>query len=44
MCIRDSGAAWLAPWLARPLTWRIIDLVVAAMMFAIAWQLIANPL
>ena len=38
------GAAWLAPWLARPLTWRIIDLVVAAMMFAIAWQLIASPL
>ena len=38
------GAAWLAPWLARPLTWRLIDLTVAAMMFAIAWQLIAQPL
>ncbi|TBU72598.1 LysE/ArgO family amino acid transporter [Phytopseudomonas daroniae] len=43
MCLA-LGAAWLAPWLARPLTWRIIDLVVAAMMFAIAWQLIVNPL
>jgi L-lysine exporter family protein LysE/ArgO len=33
------GGAWLAPWLARPLTWRLIDLGVAAMMFAIAAQL-----
>ncbi len=34
------GGAWLAPWLARPLTWRLIDLGVAGMMFAIATQLI----
>lgn len=34
------GAAWLAPWLARPSTWRILDLVVALMMFAVAAQLI----
>ncbi|MGP0171692.1 LysE/ArgO family amino acid transporter [Pseudomonas sp. NCHU5208] len=34
------GAAWLAPWLARPLTWRLIDLGVAVMMFAVAAQLI----
>lgn len=34
------GGAWLAPWLARPLTWRLIDLGVAVMMFAIAVQLI----
>src|SRR5690554_490330 len=34
------GGAWLAPWLARPLTWRLIDLGVACMMFAIAAQLI----
>ncbi|MGM3388789.1 LysE/ArgO family amino acid transporter [Stutzerimonas stutzeri] len=34
------GGAWLAPWLARPLTWRLIDLGVAAMMFAVAAQLI----
>lgn len=34
------GAAWLAPWLARPSTWRILDLLVAVMMFAVAFQLI----
>jgi L-lysine exporter family protein LysE/ArgO len=34
------GAAWLAPWLARPGTWRILDLLVAIMMFAVAGQLI----
>ena len=34
------GAAWLAPWLARPATWRLIELGVAAMMFAIAVQLL----
>lgn len=37
------GAAWLAPWLSRPATWRLIDLAVAAMMFSIAWQLLSNP-
>ncbi|HLA31401.1 MAG TPA: LysE/ArgO family amino acid transporter [Pseudomonas sp.] len=37
------GAAWLAPWLARPSTWRLIDLGVAAMMLSIAWQLLSNP-
>jgi L-lysine exporter family protein LysE/ArgO len=37
------GAAWLAPWLARPATWRVIDLGVALMMFAIAAQLLASP-
>ncbi|MCU1715522.1 LysE/ArgO family amino acid transporter [Pseudomonas sp. 5P_3.1_Bac2] len=35
------GAAWLAPWLARPATWRLIDLGVALMMFSIAWQLLS---
>ena len=35
------GAAWLAPWLARPATWRLLDLLVAAMMFGVAYQLIA---
>jgi L-lysine exporter family protein LysE/ArgO len=34
------GAAWLAPWLARPATWRLLDLAVAAMMFAVAGQLV----
>jgi L-lysine exporter family protein LysE/ArgO len=34
------GAAWLAPWLARPATWRVLDALVAMMMFAVAAQLI----
>lgn len=34
------GAAWLAPWLARPATWRLLDLLVAAMMFSVAAQLL----
>lgn len=37
------GAARLAPWLARPGTWRLIELAVAAMMIAVAVQL-ARPL
>ena len=37
------GAARLAPWLARPTTWRLIDLGVASMMLAMAVQL-ARPL
>ncbi|MGH8436221.1 MAG: LysE family transporter, partial [Pseudomonas sp.] len=34
------GAAWLAPWLARPATWRLLDLAVALMMLAVAAQLL----
>ncbi|MNT21574.1 Arginine exporter protein ArgO [compost metagenome] len=34
------GAAWLAPWLARPATWRLLDLAVALMMFGMAVQLL----
>lgn len=34
------GAAWLAPWLARPTTWRLLDVLVALMMFAVAVQLV----
>ncbi|MFC6633905.1 LysE/ArgO family amino acid transporter [Microbulbifer taiwanensis] len=34
------GAAWLSPWLARPATWRLLDLAVAAMMFGVAAQLL----
>jgi len=34
------GAAWLAPWLARPATWRLLDLAVAAMMLTVAGQLL----
>ncbi|WP_213875156.1 LysE/ArgO family amino acid transporter [Pseudomonas sp. dw_358] len=33
------AAAWLAPWLARPATWRILDGLVAVMMLAVAGQL-----
>ncbi len=33
------GAAWLAPWLARPATWRLLDVMVAVMMFSVAVQL-----
>ncbi|QKE62322.1 amino acid transporter [Aquipseudomonas campi] len=36
------GAAWLAPWLARPTTWRLLDLGVALMMFAMAYQLMRS--
>ncbi|WP_263142445.1 LysE/ArgO family amino acid transporter [Pseudomonas sp. RIT-PI-AD] len=34
------GASRLAPWLARPLTWRLLDLSVALMMFGVAFQLL----
>lgn len=34
------GAAKLAPWLAKPITWRVIDFLVALMMFSVALQLI----
>lgn len=37
------GAARLAPWLARPRTWQLIELGVAAMMLGVAVQL-ARPL
>ncbi len=36
------GAAWLAPWLARPATWRLLDVLVAVMMFTVAVQLIRS--
>ena len=36
------GSAKLAPMLSRPVTWRCIDLAVAAMMLAVAWSL-ARP-
>jgi L-lysine exporter family protein LysE/ArgO len=37
-----AGAAWLAPWLARPTTWRLLDLLVAIMMFSVAAQLVVS--
>lgn len=36
------GAAKLAPWLSRPLTWRVIDFLVALMMLGVAAQLLLN--
>ncbi|BCS42905.1 amino acid transporter LysE [Pseudomonas amygdali pv. tabaci str. ATCC 11528] len=36
------GAAWLAPWLARPATWRMLDVMIAVMMFSVAFQLIRS--
>lgn len=33
------GGAWLAPWLSRPLTWKLIDVGVACMMLSVAWGL-----
>ncbi|MDY7219752.1 LysE/ArgO family amino acid transporter [Denitrificimonas sp. JX-1] len=36
------GAAQLAPWLARPMTWRVIDFLVALMMIVVALQLLLN--
>ncbi|MGO2392513.1 MAG: LysE family transporter, partial [Halomonas sp.] len=38
------GASWLAPWLSRPLTWRLIDIGVAIMMATIAFQLLVDGL
>jgi L-lysine exporter family protein LysE/ArgO len=34
-----AGAAWMAPWLARPRVWRVLDLAVAAVMLWVAWRL-----
>lgn len=36
------GAAALAPWLARPATWRVIDGLVALVMFLVAASLVAG--
>ncbi|WP_296256619.1 MULTISPECIES: LysE/ArgO family amino acid transporter [unclassified Pseudomonas] len=36
------GAASLAPWLARPATWRLLDVMVAVMMFSVAAQLVRS--
>lgn len=36
------GAVRLAPWLARPATWRALDVIVAAMMLWVAWGLVSR--
>ena len=38
------GAAWASRGLQRPAVWRVIDLSVALVMFAVAAQLLLNPL
>lgn len=38
------GARWLAPVLARPRAWRVLDALVAVMMFVLAAVLSAGPL
>ncbi|AUG52772.1 LysE/ArgO family amino acid transporter [Thalassospira marina] len=35
------GAAWLAPYIARPITWKIIDAITAGVMWLVAWHLLA---
>ncbi|MDP2698060.1 LysE/ArgO family amino acid transporter [Thalassospira sp.] len=35
------GASWLAPHVARPITWKIVDGLTCAVMWLVAWGLIA---
>ncbi|GHH49375.1 LysE/ArgO family amino acid transporter [[Pseudomonas] boreopolis] len=35
----STGAARLAPWLARPRVWRVLDVLVAGVMLWVAWRL-----
>ncbi|MCC9622723.1 LysE/ArgO family amino acid transporter [Thalassospira sp. MA62] len=35
------GAAWLAPLVARPITWNLIDAVTGTVMWLVAYQLLA---
>ncbi|WP_355659889.1 LysE/ArgO family amino acid transporter [Halomonas salifodinae] len=39
-----GAAAWLAPRLASPRTWRLIDLGIAAMLGWVAWQLASGSM
>jgi len=34
------GARYLAPLFAKPMAWRILDLAIAAVMWALAWSLL----
>ncbi|KPF67917.1 amino acid transporter [beta proteobacterium AAP99] len=36
------GARWLAPLFARPAAWRVLDGLIACVMWAIAWGLISS--
>ena len=35
------GAAWLAPYVARPITWKIVDAITCAVMWLVACSLLA---
>lgn len=35
------GAAWLAPYAARPITWKIVDAVTCCVMWLVAYSLLA---
>ncbi|KZB60396.1 MULTISPECIES: LysE/ArgO family amino acid transporter [Thalassospira] len=35
------GAAWLAPYVARPITWKIVDAITCAVMWLVAYSLLA---
>jgi L-lysine exporter family protein LysE/ArgO len=37
------GARWLAPWFRRPVAWRVLDAIVAGVMFSLAFEM-AIPL
>lgn len=36
------GAAWLSPYLARPITWKILDLLTGIVMWVVAISLLVN--
>lgn len=38
------GAAWLAPYVARPITWKIVDAITCAVMWLVAYSLLAPEL
>ncbi len=35
------GASWLAPYVARPITWKIVDALTCAVMWLVAYSLLA---
>lgn len=37
-----QGARWLAPWFANRLAWRLLDGILASIMFYLAWGLLAS--
>lgn len=37
------GARWMAPWFRRPMTWRILDALIALVMLSLAATLVFTP-